>query len=170
MDFILKYLLKEAIIIPTFNSIKGVEKYIERALNDALEHEVFTTVRDLEMEHIQVDVFDIYPNPVIYERRSNGGIDDLDNIVKSRPVKNGILEVENRTEFNPGYYTENSGEGLVGLIEHGDGWNGYYYDYSAKPYASPRPFIANTRNELVKNKAHMTALKLGLKRNGINAK
>lgn len=75
---------------------------IKSDIDDVLSEEVFDEVRDIEIEHIQSDVFNQY-TPEIYERRSVNGIDDPRNIVGYE--KNMHLSVVNEAQFNDGYLT-----------------------------------------------------------------
>ena len=150
-------------------SLKELRKIVEKAIDDLLENEVFEVVRDEEIKSIETDVFAVY-TPKIYERRAFGGIDDEENITHDT-VKNGTIKIENITEFNPGYETENEGPELTALIEYGHGGKDYYYDYpSSDDFCDPRPFISNTRKRLKKSGKHKEALKIGLKRNNIKTK
>ena len=150
-------------------SLKELRKVVEKAIDDSLENEVFEAAKDEEIKSIEIDVFAVY-TPKIYERRAFGGIDDEENIVYDE-VKNGIIKIENITEFNPGYETENEGPELAILIEYGHGGKDYYYDYpSSDDFCDPRPFISNTRKRLKKSEQHKAALKNGLKRNNIKTK
>lgn len=166
-------------------NLKELRKHIEKAISNSLENEVFEDVRETERRHVQTDVFDVY-KPRVYHRRefypeeyvSYGetgiGVKDERNIIFD-PVKNGVLKVENVAKFNPRYKTKNHGPGLEILIEYGHGARGIYYDCvrpdaprsSWPPYAYPRPFIANTREEIKQTKSHVKAMKLGLRRNKI---
>ena len=150
-------------------NLKELRKAVEKAIDNSLENEVFEVVRDEEIKSIETDVFAVY-TPKIYERRAFGGIDDEENIVHDE-VKNGTIKIENITEFNPGYETENEGPELAALIEYGHGGKDYYYDYpSSDDFCDPRPFISNTRKRLKKSGKHKEALKIGLKRNNIKIK
>ena len=150
-------------------NLKELRKHLEKCINDSLENEVLETVKKIELSHIKEDVFDVY-SPNIYDRRSSSGIDDPENIVGDI-IQNGVLEVENITKFNPEYETENQGLGLVKLIEYGHGESGYFYDYpSSHKFTDPRPFIANTKNEIKETKSHVKAIKSGLERNKIEVK
>lgn len=150
-------------------SLKELRKAVEKAIDNSLENEVFEVVRDEEIKSIETDVFAVY-TPKIYERLAFGGIDDEENIVHDE-VKNGTIKIENITEFNPGYETENEGPELATLIEYGHGGKDYYYDYpSSDDFCDPRPFISNTRERLKKSGKHKEALKIGLKRNNIKTK
>ena len=150
-------------------SLKELRKAVEKAIDNSLENEVFEVVRDEEIKSIETDVFAVY-TPKIYERRAFGGINDKENIVHDK-VKNGTIKIENITEFNPGYETENKGPELAILIEYGHGGKDYYYDYpSSDDFCDPRHFISNTRKRLKKSGKHKEALKIGLKRNNIKTK
>ena len=150
-------------------SLKELRKAVEKAVDDSLKKEVFEVVRGEEIKSIETDVFAVY-TPEIYERRAFGGIDDEENITHDT-VKNGTIKIENITEFNPGYETENAGPELAVLIEYGHGGKDYYYDYpSSDEFCDPRPFINNTRKRLKKSGKHKEALKIGLKRNNIKTK
>ena len=150
-------------------SLKELRKVVEKAIDNSLENEVFEVVRGEEIKSIETDVFAVY-TPEIYERRAFGGIDDEENITHDT-VKNGTIKIENITEFNPGYETENEGPELAVLIEYGHGGKDYYYDYpSSDEFCDPRPFINNTRKRLKKFGKHKEALKIGLKRNNIKTK
>lgn len=158
--------------MPTFRSLKTLNAYIKKQINDSLKEEVLEAVKDVELDHISDDVLGAY-NPIEYARRDTRGIDDPANIIAA-PPRDGILEVENVTQFNPGYGSDNTGYGLVGLIEYGNGWNGYNYEYphpgGRKPFNKPRPFIQNTKEDLKNNKQHVIALKDGLNKRGIKTK
>lgn len=147
-------------------NLKELKKYIEKSIDDSLQNEVFEAVKETQLEHIQENVLSVY-SPNYYIRREDSGIDDSENIICSH-VKNGVLKVENITQFNPEYETENHGLGLVKLIEYGHRVSGYFYDYPGDPkYTKSRPFIANTKKEIGETKSHVTAIKIGLKRNKI---
>lgn len=150
-------------------NLKELRKAVEKAIDNSLENEVFEAAKDEEIKSIETDVFAVY-TPKIYERRAFGGLDDEENIVHDE-VKNGTIKIENITEFNPGYETENEGPELAILIEYGHGGKDYYYDYpSSDDFCDPRPFISNTRKRLKKSGKHKEALKIGLKRNNIKTK
>ena len=150
-------------------NLKELRKHIEKSINNSLENEVFEVVKETELKHIRENVLGVY-SPEIYKRRDSLGIDDPENII-FQAVKNGTLEVENITKFNPGYETENKGLGLVKLIEFGHESSGYFYDYpSSENFTQPRPFIANTKKEIKKTKSHVKSLKIGLNRHKIKTK
>lgn len=146
----------------TYDDLDKLLKDIRSDIEDTLMDEVLDEVRDIEMEHIQRDVLSTY-TPTIYERRSEYGIDDSNNIVGE--VRDMSLEVDNITRFHEGYGTSNHGIGLADLINDGDRLDGYYYDYPGA-FNLPRPFIDNTQEEIDKTDRVDRALEKGLKRRG----
>lgn len=142
-------------------------KDLKSDIKDTLSKEVFDEVRDIELEHVQRDVFDAY-RPKIYNRRNSGGIDDPRNIVGQ--VDNMTLYVDNVTPYNPGYGTYNSGTTLADLINEGEGGkHKLYYDFTGN-FIQPRPFLDNTQDEVDKSDRVENALKKGLQRRGYTVK
>jgi hypothetical protein len=62
-----------------------------------------------------------------------------------------------------------TGKNLPELVEYGDGYHFYHYDFPSKKgrYMEPRPFTAKTIEHLQDSKAHVSALRDGLKRQGV---
>lgn len=138
-------------------------KDLKSDIKDTLSKEVFEEVRDIELEHVQRDVFDAY-RPKIYNRRSSRGIDDPRNIVGQ--VDDMTLYVDNVTSYNLGYGTYNSGTTLAELINEGEGGkHKLYYDFTGN-FIQPRPFLDNTQNEIDKTKRVENALNKGLRSRG----
>lgn len=146
----------------TYDVIDVLLKDLKSDIEDTLMDEVLEEVKDIELRHVEEDVFSVY-SPKIYKRRVSGGIDDPDNIVGE--VRNMQLEVDNVTTFDDGYGTYNHGVGLADLINDGNSRNGYYYDYPGS-FEQPRPFVDNTIEEIEKTDSVENALAKGLiKRN-----
>lgn len=129
-------------------SFDKLKEYIQKKINDALLNEIAEDIAEIESEVIRENVYNKY-TPKMYERREmGGGLADPSNI-QGELVEDGILRVENKTKFNPGYDTQNQGEGLAGLVEYGNGYDGHRYEYYLKRgnsvYTEPRPFIDDTR-------------------------
>lgn len=153
-----------------FQSMEEFARQVGILLDNILFDEVFESVSNVQLEHIDKDVMSVY-RPAEYERRDNG-LESPKNIWASRSAQNELV-VENMTSFNPDYGTENYGYGLVGLIEYGDGWRGFFYDYQSEKntrYLKPRPFIANTKKDLKANQQYVQAMKDGLKARGVRFK
>ena len=138
--------------------LKDLKNDIESTLMD----EVLDEVREIELRHIEQDVFSVY-SPKIYQRRAVGGIDDRDQIVGT--VNNMELEVVNNVEFNDDYGSSNHGRGLADLINQGERIGGYFYDYLGE-FTQPRPFLDNTEEEIERTVNIENALAKGLKRRG----
>lgn len=143
-----------------------LNKQIQKKIDDSLKKEVAETVKQIELEHIKSDVYDVY-NPVVYERRgANGGLGDYKNLESK--VKDGILTVINITEASPSQYPY-EGEPYSTFpewIENGlvpNVWNDRDYEWM-----HPRPFTVNTIKELEQTGEHINSLAKGLKRNGLN--
>lgn len=146
-----------------------LQRQLQKMVAAALEDDVAKVVKEVELAHIQSDVLGSYA-PAQYQRRQTGGIDDPKNMA-SYLENPSTLVVENRTPFSHSPLSANSGDDLAGLIEYGDGWNGYHYEYphegGADPYNKPRPFLQNTREDLSLNRQHVAALKKGLTKRGV---
>ena len=141
-----------------YDDVDELLKSLEADIEDTLMHEVLDEVKEIELRHVEEDVFDVY-KPKIYERRDSGGIDDPDNIVGT--VENMELEVENITPFASGYGTWNRGVGLTELINEGNSTSGYFYDYPGE-FNQPRPFLDNTIEEIERTDDVEDALAKGL--------
>ena len=150
-------------------------KELQNALQDKIDYALLTdvadTVSDVMTDHIARDVYDVYA-PATYKRRlNNGGLLDKDNINSS--IEENTLVVENNTTGKPYYqigtgftYSQNKGKEIVGVIETGDGYDIHDWEYDGVP----RPFIQNTQEDLKNNKYHITALKQGLEKQGLEVK
>ena len=143
-----------------YDDVDDLLKELEADIEDTLMHEVLDTVKEIELRHVEEDVFDVY-SPKIYERRGMGmgGIDDSDNIVGT--VENMELEVENITPFASGYGTWNRSVGLAELINDGNSTSGCFYDYPGE-FNQPRPFLDNTIEEIERTDDVENALAKGL--------
>lgn len=144
----------------TYDDIDTLLKDLKSDIEDTLMDEVLDQVKDIELSHVEEDVFSVY-NPSIYKRRQNDGIDDPDNIIGE--VHNMQLEVDNVTEFNDDYGTYNHGIRLADLINDGEGKSGFFYDYQGK-FTQPRSFIDNTIGEIEQTDSVENALAKGLKK------
>lgn len=141
-----------------YDDVDELLEALEADIEDTLKHEVLDTVKEIELRHVEEDVFDAY-KPKIYGRRDSGGINDPDNIVGT--VQNMELEVENITPFASGYGTWNRGVGLTELINDGNNTSGFFYDYYGE-FNRPRPFIDNTADEIERTDDVENALAKGL--------
>lgn len=143
-------------------------------IDNALAHEVADAVREEESETIKEVVYGVY-TPKLYRRRGDlDGFGDQYNI--EAEVKDGTLTVRNMTEPNPGGVLNDgavtTGKHLDELIEYGYGSVNGTYDFPKRgaAFMKARPFTKKTIEHLKQNKAHVKALKSGLKRLGITTK
>ena len=160
--------------MPEFSKWSDLEKHLKKQIKDALASEVKSEVVETERRHIKKDVYEVYKPKMYKRRKDNGGLLDEENIVGTM-ISDDTLQVTNETPANPyGIPQEQvtTDKNLAMLIEYGDGGAGgnNFYDFPSEDdssYMNPRPFTANTIEELSQTKAHVKAFKEGLKRNGI---
>lgn len=137
--------------MPTFSSLKEMEKYIEIQLQDTMEKEVAETVKDNMHEAIQTSVYGMY-SPTYYHRRyDNGGLGDI-NKMDITPIENGIEIKDNAPLDN-----DRNDYALDDII----------VNRGVLGYPQGRDFYEATADRLNKNKEHIIALKNGLKKRGI---
>lgn len=168
-----------------FDSLTKLFGFIEEKVRETLHDDVLEKVKDVEQKKIQEEVYDAYkPTEGTYidRRYSNGGLMDRDNIrIEQYTNRNGeqSIFIKNMTGGNPlanpvQDFTD-APNYLAGIIEHGryvSGGNAmgvytknkYNTQYN---YLKPRPFTYETIRELDRTLAHLHALKLGLKKRGI---
>lgn len=150
---------------------------LQKKIDDALTNEVFAEVQDEEAASIYEEVYKTY-TPKMYRRRGQyEGLGDPENIeIKGGVAKGGRLVVINTTKPNPDGCIDGAkvttGKDLPELVEFGQGYKFYSYDFPGrgKGYMKLRPFTAKTLQRLKESKAHISALKAGLKRQGIKTK
>ena len=153
-------------------NLKELEKELYKRINTALDTEVADTVKEVMIDHIIQDVYDVY-DPTLYSRRMNdGGLMDRDNIISTIDGEGGLL-VQNVTTGSPNYtiggktYTsKNADKPIAGVIETGQGYDIHGWEYDGKP----RPFMENTHDDLEQNHYHTEALKRSLKKQGLEVK
>ena len=177
-----------------FTSIAALKAHIEKKVAEALKDEVATVIRDVHIDAIQEEVYDAYPETVLYRRRMyDGGLADPDNMPAI--VTGTTLVMRNVTQPNEEYdqfnwrhrgmlRTQYSYDGcersyvfdLPALIEYGDAGivGGYTHKHSSMPWGptflEPRPFMQRTKAELRQHKYHVNALNYGLRKKGLRVK
>ena len=145
---------------------KQIKEDVQAAIMDTLEHEVFETVRDVVLHHVQVDVYDKYEpnadsNPRAYRRRyENQGLGDENNVVYDIEG-NKELVVWNIAKFNPHnkpntfFSTDKRKHDILQKLII-DGWSTATTD--SPPWMQPRPFLANAERSLEKGGNHHSDL------------
>lgn len=161
------------------DALTKIDKHLNKKIDNALSKEVFAKVRDAEVSAIEKEVYEVYEvyNPQGYRRRmASGGLSDPKNIViEGGAATGGRLSVVNVTPSNPGGCKNRkfvtTDKDLPSLVEYGDGYQGYHYDFASDgAYMGPRPFTETAAENLKKTGAHVKALKDGLRRQGIKVK
>lgn len=136
--------------MPEFKSLKDLQAFVQDVVNMELEDSIAQVIKDGLSTSAENNVYGVY-TPNVYARRYS--LSDQSNM-DSKLISDGVLEVKIVAEFNDGYGTDNSGDQLAGLVEYGNGWNGYDYDYpylangQIGRYVYPRPFIQPVREEV----------------------
>lgn len=159
-------------------ALEKANKQLMAKIDDAMTKEVFEEVQDEEAATIYSEVYKVYTPRMYRNRFKYGGLADPDNIeIRGGAAKDGVMVVVNMTEPNPGGCVDNdrvtTGKDLPELVEYGDGYKFYSYDFPGNGrgrYLKPRPFTAKTIEHLKESRAHVNALKAGLRRQGINVK
>ena len=135
--------------MPTFKSVKELEKYLQEQIMDSLKTDVAEKTIELEKEHVKIDVYDAYDPTQYVRRKEDGGLlDDKNYLVEE--IENGI-KISNITRDN-GYATPSDPDRYVTpIVEYGVGYTWEHSKiYHKQPY--PRPFIEETRKDLKKGK------------------
>lgn len=137
--------------------INKMMQAIEQAASQALSDDIFPIVKKTMQENIEATVYAAY-TPKMYDRREyDGGLIADENIVGSMDGRLR-LEVRNVAQAadGPGYTTDKD---LPAVVEHGIKSQYDFYDPD-KPsgFASPRPFIDYTREELHSRKKELSEL------------
>lgn len=145
--------------MPTFSSLKEMEKYIQDEINKSLKNDVAPVVKEVMSAEVQNTVYSVY-EPKMYKRRYNNGGLMSENNMNDTLIKDGVIAVSNDTPFNGKNY---SGKTLTEVVVTGEG---YTYDYPYE-YNQPRDFIEATRKDLIQTQAHTKALVNGLKKSGV---
>lgn len=150
-----------------FKNVKKLNKQLEYIVSDVLKDEVADATIETMQDAIVEVVYESYL-PKDYRRRGiRGGLISDDNIIGE--VVGTTLTVENVAPFSQSPPSQNTGEGLAGLTEYGEGWNGHHYDFpvNGKAYMKPRPFIQHTRDTLSNSDILENAMEKGLKKRGL---
>lgn len=142
----------------TFNNMKELEKFINKQIQESLQKDVAPKIVKIAQEHVETDVYDVYPHPKEYQRTGQ-----LKKSFEINPISDGV-EIENTREDHDRYIPE--------IIEYGhdkseQGYQ-YAYQYEGDNYLQPRPFIENTRQEILNTNIHVDELKDSLKRKGLD--
>jgi len=147
-----------------FKNMDALARYLRKKVSSSLENEVAAVAKSLMHAHVEKDVSSEY-TPLMYERRGSlhGGLGDIDNM-ETTLLDDTTLMLINNTPPNHKYrHSALRGWSVAKAVELGE-----HYQFSCPP--GPRPFTHKTAVDLYRNKQHITALKAGLRRQGLNIK
>lgn len=160
-------------------NLKRLEVRLLKQLETVLKNEVSRTIKNIQSDQVDKVVYDAYhsesDSEYAYRRRGSNdfGLADTRNMIENVwPMHSGFrLNIQNHALSEDGTFE------IASLVEGGDGAQGRRYEYTqtksnkagsrAEDYLKPRPFQQATVNELVSNKEHIRALKMGLRNAGL---
>ncbi len=146
--------MKNLRAMPNFRSFDDLFKYLNKEIKDVQKKEIAQKAVETMQSHVQKDVYDIYPDPKVYERTG-----DLKKDIQIEITNDSNLILSNETYHNGKYIPE--------IIESGKGYTYSGYGYA---YEQPRPFVSETYKDFVKNGLLHDAMRKGLKNKGLNVK
>jgi hypothetical protein len=139
--------------MPSFNNLRDLLRYAQKQVEESIQSDrVKDAVIEVGKRHVESDVYDVYPDPVMYERtyqlRENWTAEDIENGVR----------------FYDPRYDEETGKNITYTIVSGRG-----YDYPVPPNLTQgRPFIEKTKEDLMQNKQHIEAFKEEMRERGFD--
>jgi hypothetical protein len=139
-------------MMPQFKNLNELAKYIDKLAKQSLIDHVAPVVKERMQEHVETDVYEVY-KPKKYDR--TGG---LKNDIEIREVDNGVAIVPTR-------FDEDTGNYIPSIIESGKGYTYSGYGYA---YEQPRPFVQNTKEEILREGIHKKELAKSLKNKGLD--
>lgn len=176
-----------------FKSLQELEGFLKDSIDIALATTVKDKVLSTIIDQAVGTVYDAY-TPNKYERRGTIIDEESYEVDSNESLKMKVTAV---AEFNKktlvwergkkgrkgkpgtaGHWVVstsiNEGNELAGLINYGDGWHGYYYDFVSPEeaqhptYTAPRPFL-DEASELLNDGIAAELLAEGLSKQGIKA-
>ncbi|ATF13695.1 hypothetical protein A616_17405 [Brevibacillus brevis X23] len=136
-----------------FRNLNELNRFLNNQVKQSLVKDVGVKVKQVMQEHVVDDVYDAY-SPTQYERTGE--------LAKEIDVKQCI----NGVEITP--TREDNGRYIPSIIESGQGysWKGSEI-YSTQ---QKRPFVENTRREIVEKNIHVEELRKSLRMRGFEVK
>lgn len=136
--------------MPDYRSVTALFNYLQRQVNNSMETDVAEVVVDVVKQHVEIDVYNAY-EPKDYQREFQ-----LLNNVKSQVISEGTIEINDiRTDGD---------KNVTQIVEYG---KGYTWRGNLDERIGPRPFIENSRMDIIQNKTHVNALKQSLTNKGL---
>jgi hypothetical protein len=144
--------------LTVLKGIKDLGKFVNKEIKKSLKDDVGKKLVKVAQEHVQTDVYNEY-DPKVYNRTG-----ELKDSFVVNDISEGI-EIENTRRDGDRYIPE--------IIEYGhdESKQGYTFAYhypGGDNYIQPRPFIENTRQQILNEKIHVNELKKSLKSKGLD--
>lgn len=157
----------------SFSNWKDIEVYLRKHIDDTLNNEVAKSVKEQVMVAVDEAVYQS-GSPAVYKRRGGNDYGGMGNPIGSGSladqnqmnhiVNNGELVVTNDAERNKDYKFAGIGydtnKSLTENIVEG-------YGDRSRWYNQPRDFMEEARENLRRDKYHVEAMKIGLKKRGL---
>lgn len=145
--------------------IAAFDLKLDTAIDEIMTGQMTETAKDYIAIAVETEVYDEYPNPIIYERKKGkGGLSDKNNMDSTYEKATHTLEV---------FDTRKDGKrDVVKIVETGVG-----YEFKPGPgsesngaYLKPRPFHSVAEENLERDNALETILEIGLSIKGFDVK
>ena len=145
--------------------IAAFDLKLDTAIDEIMTGQMTETAKDYIAIAVETEVYDKYPNPIIYERKKGkGGLSDKNNMDSTYEKATHTLEV---------FDTRKDGRrDVVKIVETGVG-----YEFKPGPgsesngaYLKPRPFHSVAEENLERDNALETILEIGLSIKGFDVK
>lgn len=153
-----------------FKSLGALKSALEDVILDAMTSDIANQAMDIIIDSANSEIYEPV-SPHKYERRYSF-INDNNYIIDI--VQPLGISITPDVEFSQYPISNNTGNELAGLIEFGDGWNGYYYEYTRKKeeseYKHPRRFLEKSFDTITENNAVVTSLIGALEFRGLKVK
>ncbi|MDO6628707.1 hypothetical protein [Bacillus thuringiensis] len=148
-----------------FTSIEQLEAYLQRQIQETLKDDVEKEVKKVMKHAIATNVYAKY-TPRGYQRRFDSSRKGAFGLLAEQNMKGEyhmegnhmILSVRNKARG------DERADQLDQVIESGEGYDWFH---SSGKRLFPRPFYQPTRDMLARTRGHVTAMKNGLRKRGI---
>lgn len=145
-------------IVPSFNNLSQLQKYIEQQSSKVLKTEVANTVTQEMSDTIKEVEYPKYEPTQYVRQMDDGGLSDVRNM-QVEVIDDNTIQITNERMDGDRDVAKIFAEGI-----------GYEWTkskiYNMQPF--PRDFYADTVERLKQNQKHVAAFKNGMKRLGFN--
>ena len=142
-----------------FKNWSEIERYLKKQINDVLINEVSEVVKDEIQSTLSDTVYSYKPKRYKQRKYTDGGLGDKETI-NTEPASDGVIKITPNAERNKNYKYAGRGydidKSLAENIVEG-------YGDRKQEWNQPRDFIGETKENLKTSKAHIEAMRDGLK-------